>query len=231
MPLRCCYLLIALVTGCGHASFNRGELRAQLNGPVAVDDEAIARALALAPQLPRPFKLGVYFAEPRSAHDAPDWHWTEQDKNKILEAAATLKTSHEASDVFVISSATVSGVDLKSLRLAAAQHGADALLLISGINDVDRHSNHWAWCYALIAPVFFIPGTVIDSLFLAQAVMWDVRNQFLYLTADAESVKRQTRPAAFTNTRKVSDQSRTDAIDKLREEIAKQLQRMITKNS
>jgi hypothetical protein len=225
------HLVLVVLSGCSHYGFNRGELRAQLNGAAVVDDAAIARALALKPQLPQSFRLGVYFAEPRVYRDAPDWRWTEQDKTKILSAASSLKASHEASDVFVLSSATVSAEDLPSLRLVAAQHGADALLLIKGINDVDRHSNGWAWSYALIAPVFFVPGTVIDSLFLAQAVMWDVRNGFLYLTADAESEKRQTRPAAFTNTRKVSDQARIDAVDKLRDELARQLQGLAAKKS
>jgi hypothetical protein len=221
--------MLVLATGCAHG-FNRGDLRAQMNGPIQVTDQDIANALALKPQLPQSFRLGIYFVEPHVHHDAPAWRWTDEDKNKILSAAAAALKG-EASGVFAISDATVSQTDLRSLRLVAAQHGADALLVVNGIGDLGRHSNVWAWSYMLVAPVFFVPGTVTDSLFLASAAMWDVRNQFLYMTADAESEKRQIRPAAFTSARKVSDQAKAEAVDKLRDEIRKQLQNLAAKKS
>lgn len=218
---------IVIISGCASSrGFNREKLREDMNEQAIVTEQDINKALSLKPQLPKPFKIGVFFKEPEShgRWNDPKWHWTDEDKNKILSAADSLKASNQVSDIFVISDATISKTDLKSLRLAAAQHGADALLVVSGTNDLDRYVNGWGWTYIALAPALFVPASVTDSLFMARAAMWDVRNEFLYLTADSESLKELTRPAAFTNDHKVSDDSKVDALDKLRTEIIKMMQ-------
>ncbi len=98
-----------------------------------------------------------------------------------------------ASDVFFISNMIVDGnEDLKSLRMAAAKHQADALLVVTGAAQVDRYINGWGWSYALILPTFFVPGSQVDTLFLSSAALWDVKNEYLYLTNDAEDVVHET---------------------------------------
>src|SRR6185437_6321460 len=106
------------------------------------------------------------------------------------------KDRSEVSDVFEISPAVVtSSGDVKSLRLAAAQHGADALMVLSAGKDTDKYTNQWVWTYFAIIPAFFVPGSNTDVLFMTHAAMWDVRNGYLYLTADSESTHGQTRSA------------------------------------
>ncbi len=77
----------------------------------------------------------------------------------------------------------------KSQRLAAAQHGADVLLTINGICDVDAYNNSWAWTYLALFPALFIPGNVIDVLFIARTALWGVRNGFLYLSTESEATR------------------------------------------
>lgn len=218
-------LVLALISaGCASSrGFNRGELREQLNGKTEVSDADIAKVLATKAQLPKPFRLGIYFKDPVAKHqyDHPKWKWTDEDKNKILKLAEKMKTIGEISDVFPISDATVTSSDLKSLRLAAARHGADALLIVTGINDVDSYTNNWGWTYIALVPALFVPASVNDSLFMAKAAMWDVRNEFLYMTAESESLKSETKPAAFTDERKITFDAKTDAMDKLSGEISK----------
>lgn len=229
-----CLSVIFLMVGCASSrGFNRGDLRERLSGPVVVNDGDIAKALATKAQLPKPFKVGVFFKDPKSRnHDSDSvWTWTAEDKKKILEIVQKKKTDGEISDAFVISDATVGDTDLKSLRLAAARHGADALLVVSGVNDLDRYTNNWSWTYIVIVPTLFVPGTVNDSLFMARAAMWDVRNEFLYLTAESESMKRQTRPAAYADIREVTLEAKTEAVNLLGEEISKMLTSMETHQS
>src|SRR5579863_7364930 len=130
----CLAAIVALVTACSASpGFNSGALATKLNssGPVTTDD-AIARTFALKPQLPRPFRLGVYFVPPknRSGGGTLTWGWSEEDKNRILALANPLKANKEISGAYLISDAVVNGSDLDAYRLAAARYGADAILVI-----------------------------------------------------------------------------------------------------
>lgn len=222
--------LISILTGCSSSKgFNRGALRKEISEKPEVTDAEIKKTLALKPQLPRPFKLGIYFKEPVKDnlyyhhHQTVDWNWTEKDKQKILSIKDEPQFQNEISEIILINSSIVGGTDLKSLRLAAAQHGADALLIVSGAKQIDRYHNRWGWTYIGLVTVLFIPASELDVLFLSQASMWDVRNQYLYLTAESESLKKQTRPAAFLNEKKLIKASKEESINQLRNEILKML--------
>lgn len=209
-------------TGCAASEgFHRDELREELGGAPVANDEAIAAAFANKAQLPKPFRLAVYFE--KSDRALMSWRWTEGDKSVLLTAIASARDSRELSEAFLMTEATVTGTDLHSLRLAAARHGADALLVVSGAVDVDRYNNGWGWTYAAILPAFFVPGSVTDLLFITEATLWDVRNEHLYATAEAESIKRQTRPAAFSDERTLLQDAKSESIGKLREELARQI--------
>jgi hypothetical protein len=224
MFIRIVLFAIALAAlGCATShGFNRGELRGELGkaAPVEINDHDIQTALDKKPQLPKPFKLAVYFKNP-SGTDASRWRWTGEDKNKILSLAEQMKEAGEISDVFAINDDLVYNSDLRNVRYAAAEHGADAVLVVSGANDVDSYNNMWAWTYVALLPALFVPGNESDVLFMVRAVMWDVRNEFLYMSAEAESEKSHPHPAAFIREREVVQAAKAEAIDKLREQIAK----------
>jgi hypothetical protein len=231
-------LLLAFASGCATGSgFNRGELRQELSGKTEVTDQEIQKTLTLKPQLPRPFKVGVYFRDPNVVHPnktqlgTTQWNWSSDDKMKILSLFDPFKSSKQVSDVIQITPVTVAGTDLKSLRLAAAQHGIDALLVVSGVKDSDNYVNHWGWTYIALVPALFVPANEVNVLFMSWAAMWDVRNQYLYLTAEAESLKQQTRPAAFTNERGLTEEAKTDSVEKLREEVVKMMQQLTAKKA
>ena len=223
----CVILSLSILSGCATSrGFNRTELREKMSAKdPTVTDEDIKKTLALKPQLPKPFKLGVIFQAPemRGNQGAARWMWSEDDRKKILAALDSLKTSHEVSDVFVVSDATISETDLKSLRLAAARHGADAVLVVAGISDIDSYNTKWGWTYLALVTTLFVPASTNDALFLARATLWDVRNEFLYLAAEGESMKKETHPAAFTDERRQVEESKADAINALSLELSKRI--------
>lgn len=219
-------LLLSLsLAGCASRGFNRGELRNQVLGYSVVTDTDVQKALALKPQLPKPFRLAVYFKQPddqlRRGHA---WHWTGEDKKKFLSLADELKATGEVSAVFTLSDSLVTATDLASLRVTAAKHGADALMVVSGVTDVDNYTNNWGWTYIGLVTTLFVPASKTDVLFMARAAMWDVRNEFLYMAADAESEKQQTRPALFRDEKAVVQAAKTESVDLLRGEIANMIQ-------
>lgn len=225
-------IVTVLLSGCSSSKgFNREQLRSELKvDRPEVSEAEIKKVLEKKPQLPRPFKIAAFFNEPQrdfDHHTTKIWKWNDQDKNLILDIKEQLQSKGEISDIFIINSSTVGNTDLKSLRLAAAQHGADALLIIKGTRQNDRYSTNWAWTYIGLVTAFFVPASKLDVLFLSQASMWDVRNEYLYLTAESESIKSQTRPAYFIDDRPLTEDAKTDSMNKLRNEIVKRIEASI----
>src|SRR5262245_2869421 len=136
-----CFAVMSLFqAGCASKGFNRGELIEQV-GVIKpkYHDKEIKDAFAKKSNLPKPFKHGVYFKSPHKTKGMDgEWRWTEQDKALLEEIGKELKSEGIVSDVFPILGTLVADEDLKSLRLVAAKHHADALLIVGGAGQIDR---------------------------------------------------------------------------------------------
>ncbi len=187
------------VSGCASKGFNRGSLEEQIGvqKPV-VNEKEIKDILRKKPNLPKPFKLAVYFKRPaQKGHDKTKWRWTDQDKDLISQVSKELKLENAISEAFPILGNLVVDEDLKSIRIAAAKHGADAVIIVDGAGEMDKYINSWGWSYILLITTAFVPGSESDALFLTSASMWDVRNEYLYLSAEAEGKSNETHIALF----------------------------------
>jgi len=189
-----------------------------------VTENDIEKALDLKPQLPAPFKLAIYLAP---SH--PRWNWLSEDKDKLLKIGSELKSKNIISDVFIIGDAILEGTGNKAIRLAAARAGADAVLIIKGVSDIDRYNNVLGSTYFLLLTLYFVPGTVADGLFMVNGSMWDVRNQYLYLSAEAEGSAGETRPWAFIEESRVIKSAKTGALEALVKDLSVRLMSMGTK--
>ncbi len=222
-------LSLIILTSCSSKGFNKGKLRQELASAETrqVTDEEIKKVLDLKPQLPKPFKVGVYFVE----NDLRSWdlRWNSEDKESILKLQEDLKKTGEVSDVFLINEGVVQGSDLKSVRLAAAHHGADAVLMISAAHQTDRYNNDWGLTYILLLPAFFVPGTVTDALFITRAALWDVRNEYLYMAVESESFKRREAAAISSDETKLLVRAKKDSIQGLKKEILRMSSEMSKK--
>ncbi len=218
--------LAIVVTACASSrGFDRGSLRSQIIDQKVVTEEDIKKALETRPQLPNPFKLAIYFAPPKMPQwqYRGSWNWLGEDKDKLLGLNAELKAKGIVSDIFAISDAIVEGKDNKAIRLAAAQAGADAVLVVNGVSDVDRYNNPLGATYILLVTAFFVPGTQVDGLFMANASMWDVRNQYLYLSVEAEGSSKETRPAFFVEESRIVKAAKADALAELGKQLSARL--------
>lgn len=221
-------LMVFAVTGCASRGFDRGALKQRLQGePVVVTEQEIKQARALKPQLPLPFKLGVFLkrTEPRERgwHKPDPWLWTGDDKNIMLSWGEKLKQDGILSEVFIVSDSAATGNDLKNIRLAAARYGADAVLVVNGVSDVDRYNNFGVITYVVLIPAFFVPGTQVDALFMMDGALWDVNNQYLYLTAEADAVSKKTAPAFLMEERHVINSAKQEALARFGEELVRRL--------
>lgn len=218
--------LAVMIVSCSSKGFNKEMLRSELHvgDNRQVTDEEIQKVFNLKPQLPKPFKIGVFFVP--GNYQTWEMRWTAEDKDSILQLEEELKKTGEVSKVFLINESVAPGRDLKSLRLAAAHHGADALLVISAAHDTNRYQNAWAATYALLLPVFFVPGTVSEAFYVTRAALWDVRNEYLYMAVEAESYKEETTSPFSEDKTKLLLKAKKESHEDLKAEILRMTSRM-----
>lgn len=198
---------VSLCSGCafGPRGFDRGALtRSAHVAQQEVTDVEIGRVLALRPQLPSPFRLAVWFRPSRAERWSPSrppprlaFQWREEDREAVLAALRPLVASGFLAEITAIPDFVVTGDDLRAARLAAARHGVDAVLVVSGASDVDRYNNWASLLYVTFVGMWFVPGSHAEGIFLASASLWDVRNEFLYATAEAEGTSGKTAPVVL----------------------------------
>lgn len=207
-------LLVSLSACSASRGFDRGHLRNSINQNIEITEEDIKKAFAAKPQLPAPFKLAVYT-------EISSWrsNWNAADVLELESMAKDLKSKNIVTDVVYINPTMIEGRGNKAIRLASARAGADAVIIIKGTGSIDRYNNILGSTYFLIVTPFFVPGTIADGLYLLSASMWDVRNQYLYLSAEAEGQATQTRPAFYIEESQILTEAKTKAVRKLRQEI------------
>ena len=191
------WLSVFLIAGCvSSQGFDRGRMEQGLTADkVVVSDEEIKKILALKPQISFPFRLGVFLKGYES-----EWSrvWSKLEGARNIEDEAwinELKTAGIVSNVVFVSSLTVGKYDLKNIRLGAARHGVDAVLVVESAYDVDRYNNFSAFLYLTIIGAYLVPGTHSDALVMVKGALWDVRNEYLYLTVSAEGEAKKVGPA------------------------------------
>lgn len=203
---------------CTSSGFNRGELKDILGVEKPVySDSAIEDEFKKKANLPKLFKLAVYFKNPK---EEQKWRWESSDKKILEDIARDLKAEGIVSDVFPLVSSVVESDDLKSLRLAAAKHHADALMVVSGAAQIKRGLNNYGWSYALLLPMFFVPASQTNSLFVANATIWDVRNEYIYLTVETENAENVASTVVeMQNDIEIYTHAKTKALAELKSEL------------
>lgn len=184
-----------------------------------INEDQVRAAFELRPQLPKPYRLGVFFRTPADDSIDAAWRWDAAHKGAVLGFAKAVRGSGEVSEVFAVDRATSSSDDLGAIRIAAARHGADAVLVVSGRDEVRRSSNAWAASYVALLPMLFAPGSELDVTFFAHAEMWDVRNEYLYLSAEAEGEVNQQRALCWVDSRGAIRQAHKQSVKLLVTEL------------
>lgn len=218
-------LIVLSLSACASSrGFDRGELRSSINEQKVVTEDDIKKALEARPQLPSPFRLAVYFVPPKYDRWGDNsWSWQGEDKDKLLEIGKELQSKNIVTDVIVLNDAILDGTDNRSIRLAAARAGADAVMVVNGVSAIDRYNNAYGVSYVLLVTPFFVPGTVVDGLFMVNATMWDVRNQYLYLSSEAEGAASETNSAFQSESKRVIKAAKKEAMAILSKELSARL--------
>jgi len=220
-----CLLLMLTLSACASSrGFDRAGMRGQIIDQDAVSGENPQKATAQRPQLPSQFKLAIFFAPPENDRESVNLRvWLDENRDVLQNISTELKKRKNLSDVFVINDPSLENADNEDIRLAAARAGADAVLIINSTFDIDRYNNFLSYSYFLIITPLIVMGTEADALYMVNASLWDVREQYCYMSAEAEGTAKQTRPAFFIRENDVVREAKSGALAALTKELSKQL--------
>ena len=228
---------LIFLTGCA-TGFNRQGIQQRLDDqPIEVTDAAIKAALEKKSQIRFPIKLAVHMVSETYLPDYQgpyryrpnDWRWSVAEKEVVDQWAETLRENGIISEMFVMSEMIATSEDLKSIRLAAAKHGADAVLLVKGVAQVDNYVNASAIFNLLILPGFVVPASHSDVLLMVRGAMWDVGNEFLYLSVDAEGEGKIKGPTFLIKEDEAIEVAKKESLKNFGKEFVKRMKAL--KNS
>ena len=214
---------------CSARGFDRGQMRQDLGDePRAVTDQDIKTALAQQPQLKFPFKLAVELrsGECYECGDA----WREEDKQEIMSWGQQLKQSGMVSDMFLVPD-VFAKKDLKDIRLAAAQQGADAVLVVRSVDGTDEYLNPASFLYITILGAWIVPGNDVDALVMLRGAMWDVGNSYLYVTVESEGESHLVKPTMLLNKNDAIEAAKKNALDSFGPEFVRHIEALRGKPS
>jgi hypothetical protein len=214
------------ISGCVASGFDRSLIHESLSkqGPTQITDDEVRKALELQPQLVFPCKVAMYLYEPSGR----DWRWTDKDKKFILQWMDSLKRDGLVSDAFFMSGMFASGSSMKEIRLSAAQHGADAVLVFKAGYQTDSYLNPAALLNLTILGGYIIPASHRDALFIIQGGLVDVKNGLLYATVESEGESSIMRPTFKVQDKDAVELAKKQALDNLGPELMRRLSNLRT---
>ncbi len=235
-------LLLSLQIGCASTGYDRGSLPPVDPNKIVIDSEEIKHYLSLKPQLRLPFRVGVYFLETDGSYYRID----AKNKSTILTIEETLKAEKIVSQMFLIS-ASVYALDseregsgfknyypnrtksldgIKKIRILASRYGADAVLVIKSTSHYKQNPNLLSLLYATIVGIWIVPGTRGESTFTLEGTLWDVKNEYLYLTTESEASSSSTSPYGWINETSIVSESKEKALQEFSSELLKRFKSM-----
>ncbi|MBW0433832.1 hypothetical protein HGB47_09400 [Leptospira yasudae] len=235
-------LLLSLQLGCASTGYDRGPLPHVDPKEIVIDSEEIKHYLSLKPQLRFPFRVGVYILYPEGYNYRID----AKNKSAFLTIEETLKAEKIVSQMFLISESvysmdqqthvpgfrdhypvrtrTLDGI--KKIRLLAARYGADAVLVIKPGVRYNQKPNLLSILYATIIGIWLVPGSSGESTFTLEATLWDVRNEYLYLTTESEASSSAVRPYGWIDEASIIAESKEKVIPEFSSEVLKRFKSM-----
>jgi len=226
--------LSVFLAGCA-TGYNRGEMDAALTTakPVYVSSElSVEEIESIKPQLKLPARVAV--APPAQTYRGWSWRnssntWTAEEIAVIESWEEPLRNAGVVEDLFILPASLVKECQyhetecrLKAQRAAAARTHADALLIINLATATDEYVNPSSFLYLSIVGMWFVPGSHRDALTIAEGVLIDNRNEYLYAFARGEGENRSVGPSMYVDTQTSVKLSRIEALKNFGKEFIKQ---------
>lgn len=150
--------------------------------------------------------------------------WTREEREAIEAWEPELVRLGVVSDLVVmpVLSTSLAGrgvTGLDALRAAARQHRADAVLIVSEVEDSSTWLNPWSILDLTIVGAWFAPGHNVEVVTVLEAVLLDVAAGRLHASGQGEGDVRERRAWAYADDPQLSLEARTEALAELGQDL------------
>jgi rhombotail lipoprotein len=216
------FLAILALSGCFARGFDHSTLTTQLQPTPVINEEEIAKVQSLKPQLTFPCRVAVYLPPQINGR------WNAKEREIVDSWEASLKKEGIVSEMFVMAEMLTRGAEAKSpkmidLRVAAAKHGANSLLVIQGDCDVKSYDNPAALFNLTIIGGYVVPASHRDALVTLQGALVDVGNGFLYASFEAQGEGKVIRPSFIVEEQPAVERAKVQALVNFGPELLKRM--------
>ncbi|HZE95473.1 MAG TPA: hypothetical protein VE981_00450 [Planctomycetota bacterium] len=227
--------LAALVAvGC-QGGFDRAAMESELqaNCRIFVDDPDVFRVEQVRPQLQMPFRLAVVPPSMINQRDGRQPGETEGERAEIQAWGERLRREGIISDLILIPDMMVGGMgssgspgSFKAIRVAAARLGADAILVLHSVTEIDSYINPLGVLDLTLVGMFLIPGHHKDTMTIVEGLLIDNRNQYVYFAGSAEGKGSSVAPLAMLDEKGAVRESRCAALKSFGDLLVQQSHRV-----
>ena len=201
-----------LLAGCS-PSFKRHAMEDELRAQAPIfDDQEIAAIEQLRPQIQLPMRIAV--SQPLSGRP-----WSAAEIAEIGSWAEPLRRAGFARQVSVLPASLIdrcgSGTGrcaVDANRKAAARIGADTLLVMNPVTQVETYTNPLVLLDFAIVGLWLAPSHHTDALALLEGTLIDNRNQYVYAFARGEGEHTSVRPLIYASASQADLAARADAL-------------------
>ncbi len=172
------------VSGCSTSQYLSAYSSVQADSLKQINDEDIQKAFEAVPQITIPATIAIYNAS-QDKFPFQDSILTISEISRAVEISPSLldPQAYYRSQVdphWSRYNSTPSPIDLKQLRLYAAQTKADLVLFVSSSTSFNQEANILSPLYAGLVTIPFVPGQRVQLTTYLEAYIFDVRNGLLY---------------------------------------------------
>jgi rhombotail lipoprotein len=216
-------LIMTVLVGCASS---QGFDRTAMSDALHVDSIPESQLFASQGiQLFMPLRLGVFFVN----RDFPNRQfvrkveWLTRDRKQLLRQLTPLQNEHILVEAFVLMDTTLRGENIREIRQAGAQYGADVVLIVDGTAAVDRYNNRYALLYPTLLGAYLAPGTESNALVMVTGSLWAVRSEWHTPLQIAEGISKVVGSAVLVEDSTALQEAKERAIDELGMRIIDQL--------
>lgn len=191
-------LVILALSMSGCASFDKAaaEKRLSTTNPAAIVQPS-------ATSLIKPFKLGILLD--LETTDSPGeyhrvWSWDDTEKKMVVSYADSLVKEGGVSEYFFIPEQNVPLQDLNAAMKIASANGADGMLTIRGVINVNKYINFFGILDPTIIGALVLPGSNMDVSILVHLDLWDLKNQKPIISLKADGIQKDVGTTLFIRT-------------------------------
>jgi rhombotail lipoprotein len=213
------------------ASVDAPEILASVDVAAGAEPESTLRSpfvLAIAPPLSHRRTRSAWNERTETAVGTRSW--TQAERAAIEAWRPELVELGLVSDLVVIPMLTVGvsakpGDPLAVARTAAARHHADAVLVVSEVEDSSSWLNPWSILDLTIIGAWFAPGHDVEVVTILEGVVLDVRSGYLHASGQGEGDVRERRAWVHADDPALSLEARTEALSELGRDLMEQARR------